>query len=174
MALIVIKFTRLSRKLSLFYRLLEKPLPQVAFLLVFLGFVYCMLAFAGMNIWGINNSEFRRLNVALYTLFTLITLHSDQIFNVITGIHPLFRFNEWWVMFIILLYMIILQYTFMNLFTAIFFEEHRIATLYEETIARKYRKLNDKTKNMWRLWISGLWICCKRKNKDGQLVDEDD
>jgi hypothetical protein len=114
MAFIMIKFTRLSRKLSLFYRLLEKPLPQIISLLIFLGFVYCMLAFSAMHIWGTYNSEFRRLNRSLYTLFTMITLHSNQIFDEVSGIYPLFRFNEWWVLFIILLYMIILQYTFMN------------------------------------------------------------
>jgi len=73
----------------------------------------------------------------------------------------------------LLVYTIILQYTFMNLFTAIFFEEHRIASIYEDTIAKKYRHLNEKNNAMWKNWFKGLVICCKKKqgNKD---EDEED
>jgi hypothetical protein len=174
MGLIIIKFTRLSRKLSLFYRILERPLPQIIFLLIFLGFVFCLLSFAAMHIWGVHNSEFRRLNKSLYILFTIFTLHSDQIFDVIAGLHPLYRFNEWWTFFILLIYTIILQYTFMNQLTATFFEEHRIATLYEETIARKYRHLNEKSNSMWTYWVKGLIVCFKKKDAAGkELPDED-
>ncbi len=173
MGFIIIKFTRLSRKLSLFYRILEKPLPLVLCLLIFLGFVFTLISFAAMHIWGVHNSEFRRLNKALYTLFTIFTLHSDQIFDVIHGLHPLYRFNEWWTLFILLIYTIVLQYTFMNLFTAVFFEEHRIATIYEETIARKYRHLNITNKAMWTLWFKGLVVCCKKKGPTGEVEDED-
>lgn len=61
----------------------------------------------------------------------------------------------------------------MNQFTAIFFEEHRIATIYEETIARKYRYLNDKNNSMWTHWLKGLVVCCKKKGPKGDVLDED-
>lgn len=77
MGFIMIKFTRLSRKLSLFYRILEKPLPLVFFMMLFMGFVFCLFSFSAMQIWGVRNSEFRRLNKAIYTLFSIFTLHSD-------------------------------------------------------------------------------------------------
>lgn len=172
MGFIIIKFSRLSRKLSLFYRILEKPLPLVFCLLLFMGFVFCLFSFSAMHIWGVHNSEFRRLNKSIYTLFSLFTLHSDQIFDVIHGLHPLYRFNEWWTLFMLLTYTIILQYTFMNQFTAIFFEEHRIASIYEDTIAKKYRHLNDKSRAMWKHWFKGLVFCCNKKQANKE-EDED-
>jgi hypothetical protein len=54
---------------------------------------------------------------------------------------------------------IFLQYTFMNLFTAIFFEEQRVFAMFEETIYLKYEHIRRK-RIIFR-WISGLWGCCK-------------
>ena len=60
----------------------------------------------------------------------------------------------------------------MNMFTAIFFEEHRIASIYEDTIAKKYRHLNQKNNAMWKNWFKGLVFCCK-KNQTNKEEDED-
>lgn len=54
----------------------------------------------------------------------------------------------------------------MNLFTALFFEEHRLVTLYEDAINRKYPHLRPKS--VFKKWLMGFCICysyCKTKIK---------
>jgi hypothetical protein len=77
MSLIIIKFMRISRRLSIFYRILERPLILLVCLLISLGFIYCLLAFAASQIWGIYIYEFRRLKTSFYSMFTILTLHSN-------------------------------------------------------------------------------------------------
>lgn len=62
-------------------------------------------------------------------MFTMFTLHSN---TVIGDISTLYLFNETWTFFFMLIYIVFLQYVFMNVFTSIFFEEHRILTFYED------------------------------------------
>jgi hypothetical protein len=75
MALIIIKFTRISRKLSILYAVIERPLLCLAVLFVAMGFVYAMLGFTAMQLWGQNIFEFRSLTLAFQSMFTMFTLH---------------------------------------------------------------------------------------------------
>lgn len=72
-----------------------------------------------------------------------------------------------------------MQYTFMNIFTSIFFEEQRVISMYEEVIYLKYDHL--RRKKTIRVWISGLCACynffkskanlMKVKKKDGDDLE---
>lgn len=159
MSLILLKFTRLSRPLSLFYRLLERPLSYLLPLLVILCLVYTSLGYLSLHLWGVTLSEFRRLNKALYTLLTLFTLHSDQVYFFI---HPLYRFNEWWAFTVVIIHLVFMQYTFMNVVTGVIFEEHRMAVMLE--VAAKW-----KSNNTLGAWLRTGWCCMKRREeKDGE------
>jgi hypothetical protein len=102
-SLFLLKFTRLFRPLASFYRLLERPLPFLLPLLIILGLIYTSLAYMSHHLWGVTLQEFRRLNKALYTLLTLFTLHSDQVYFFI---HPLYRFNEWWAFCVVMIHLV--------------------------------------------------------------------
>ena len=90
-------------------------------------------------------------------MFSIFTLHSQTVIA-----DPMLLFhneNQFWAFFFVAIYVIFLQYTFMNLFTAIFFEEQRVFAMFEETIYLKYEHIRRK-RIIFR-WISGLWGCCK-------------
>jgi hypothetical protein len=129
MALILVKFSRISRKLSILYQVLERPLAYLFMLLLAMCLIYSLLGFVAMQMWGPFHYSFRKINTAFYTMFTMFTLHSN---SVIGDISTLYLFNETWTFFFMLLYIVFLQYVFMNVFTSIFFEEHRILTFYED------------------------------------------
>lgn len=131
MSLILLKFTRLSRPLGTLYRLFERPLPYLMPLLVLLCLIYTSLAYLSHQLWGISLAEFRRLNKSLYALFTLFTLHSDQVYFFI---HPLYRFNAWWAFCVVIFHLVFMQHTFMNVVIAIIFEEHRVSAMIEREV----------------------------------------
>lgn len=165
MTLLVIKFTRISRKLSVLYSVVERPLIYVGILLMSMCFIFTMLAFAAMQIWGPYVSQFRRLRSSFYTMFTMFTLHSNQI---LPDISVLYVWNEWWAFFFMMLYIFFLQYMFMNLFTGIFFEEHRFAMMHEDTFVgknSKHRLLNHD--RVLLSWLSGLFACFRRGPRGG-------
>ena len=160
MCLILLKFTRLSRPLSLFYRLLERPLSYLLPLLTILCLVYTSLGYLSLHLWGVTLSEFRRLNKALYTLLTLFTLHSDQVYFFI---HPLYRFNEWWAFTVVMIHLVFMQYTFMNVFSGVIFEEHRMAVMLEGAAK-------------WKPNSIGAWlrtgICCLKRKQTKESEEE--
>lgn len=107
MALIILKFTRISRKLSIMYAVMERPLVYLSMLLLAMGFIYAMLGFTAMQMWGTYIYEFRTLSAAFQTMFTMFTLHWNQMFEL-GMVYPLYRFNEWWVFFFLMLYLVFL------------------------------------------------------------------
>lgn len=160
MSLILLKFTRLSRPLSLFYRLLERPLSYLLPLLVILCLVYTSLGYLSLHLWGVTLSEFRRLNKALYTLLTLFTLHSDQVYFFI---HPLYRFNEWWAFTVVIIHLVFMQYTFMNVVTGVIFEEHRMAQMVEAAARWKGNTIGA--------WIRTGVLCCCLKGREAKEAE---
>lgn len=92
----------------------------------------------------------------MYTMFATFSLHAN---DMIPKIHELYRFNEWWSFFFLILYVLFLQFTFMNLFTSIFFEEQRLFTIYEDAIYTKYPHL--RRTGIIKQWLMGSLICCK-------------
>jgi len=75
-------------------------------------------------------------------------------------------------------YLIFLQYIFMNIFTSIFFEEQRVVAMNEDIIYSKYEHL--RRKKILKLWFSGLFVCLKackktiKKKKDGKFEIDND
>jgi hypothetical protein len=91
-------------------------------------------------------------------------------------IHPLYRFNEWWVFFFLMLYIVFLQYTFMNIFTSTLFEEHRFHSRCEEALqTKRYEKVRKRA--VFRLWCLSLCIPCRRKpvgvSENGEKIGAD-
>jgi len=159
MCLIILKFTRLSRPLALFYRLLERPLPYLIPLLTLLSLVYTSLAYLCQQLWGVSSlgDNFRRLNKSLYSLLTLFTQHSDQVYFFI---HPLYRFNQGWAGLVVLVHLVFMQYTFMNVVAAVIFEEHRIAEMIDKEASASWKE------GVMRRWLRSA-ICCI-KNRDNK------
>lgn len=164
MSLVLLKFTRLQQKLAMLYRLIEKPLAYILQLFILLSFIYALLSYFTLQLYGPTLYEFRLLTRSFYTMFTLFSLHSDQIYEFI---HPLYRFNEWWTFALLIVYLVFMQYSFMNVITAVFFEEHRIASLYEDALKQK---VMNRRREWWlKAWIKSGFRClvvCKSRRKE--------
>jgi len=48
MALIMVKFTRISRKLAILYQVIERPLAYLFMLLIAMSLIYALLGFVAM------------------------------------------------------------------------------------------------------------------------------
>ena len=53
-------------------------------------------------------------------MFTMFTLHSNE---VVDEAFTLYLYRHFWVFAFIIIYVVFVQYVFMNVFTSIFFEE---------------------------------------------------
>jgi hypothetical protein len=53
MSLIILKFARLSSKLAALYNILERPIVLTFVLLIVLSFIFTLLSFTAMQLWGV-------------------------------------------------------------------------------------------------------------------------
>ncbi|CDW75034.1 UNKNOWN [Stylonychia lemnae] len=173
--LLIIKFNRVSRRLSQLYNMIEKPLFTLFMLMIMLVIIYSLLGYCAEQIWGVDFYEFRSINTAYYSMFSMFSLHSNQI---LPKVEKLYINREFWSFVFIIIYIVFMQYTFMNVFTSIFFEEQRVVSMYEEAIYKKYENL--RRKKIVKQWLSGIFMCCtyckskakqikKLKKKDDNL-----
>lgn len=153
MALIVLKFSRLSPQLATLYHILETPLVLVTMLLIVLCFIYSLLSFTAMQLWGAQVPQFRSLRFSFQSLFSMLTLHSPDL-----DMSLLYRFNNCWPLLFMVLYLVFLQHTFMNIFTSIFLEEYRLALPYPAT------------ETTLREFLAAL-VCCRPKAKAESVQD---
>eukprot|EP00347_Sterkiella_histriomuscorum_P017713 403348280 len=117
-----------------------------------------------------------KITVAYYSMFSMFTLHSNQ---VVDDAYTLYIYRHFWTFVFITIYIVFIQYTFMNIFTSIFFEEQRVIAMFEEVIYQKYEHL--RRKKIVKTWLSSFFICCsfclkkaqslkkKNKNDDNEL-----
>ena len=77
--ILIVKFNRVSRRLSQFYHMIENPLRHLCILLAVLVILYAVLGFVAIQIWGPSFAQFRKLRIGLYSMFTMFTLHSNWV-----------------------------------------------------------------------------------------------
>jgi hypothetical protein len=100
--------------------MLERPLILIFGLMLLLLMIIVILGLTAHQLWGGDIKEFRTLSSSYYTMYSLFELHSV---NAIDNIYSLYKFRGFWGYFYLIFYIVILDYTFMNLFAAIVFEQ---------------------------------------------------
>jgi hypothetical protein len=165
----------MNRKLSMILILVEKPLYLITCLILLLGLIFFIMALAAHHLWGSQIEQFRTLQLTLISMMSLFSLHST---GMVDDIYDLYKFKALWGFFFIIFYIIFLQFSYMNIFTAIYFELQRVNIANEEALMNKHKKLLSK-ESFWKQWIGTLCACikgnpCKRDRRRSKKEDSDE
>ena len=77
LAFIIIKYSRISRRLSQLFAIIEQPCVLLGVLLFGMVVIFALYGFAAYQLWGIYLPQFRKMKTSLYNMFTVFTLHSN-------------------------------------------------------------------------------------------------
>ena len=131
--LMLISYTKVSRRVSLIFGLISKTTPYLGFLVMTYIVLLVLMALIVWQVWGDRLSYFRNLTTAIMYTFALFDLKSMYLGK------DFMRANQYgvdssWLFMLIILFAVVLHYSITLQYSAYFHIYFKIAKRYEENI----------------------------------------
>jgi len=139
-----VRFLKISRRLSILFILIEKPLVLLLLMLALLCCIYLIFCLTAHNLWGAEQKSFRTMTMTVMNNFQLFALKAD---GIVGTTNDLYENKAFWGIIFLISYILLIEFSFMNIFTSIFFERQRITNQLERTLYMKFPHVrNTKSK----------------------------
>ena len=160
--LMLINYTRVSRRVSLIFGLIQKTIWYLLFLVLTYIVSLLLMALIVWQVWGDRLSYFRNLPTAIIYTFALFDLKSMYVGKNFMEANQ-YGVDSLWLFSLIILFAVVLHYSITLQYSAYFHIYFKIALKYENLITDRYPEM--RSNRMARDWLMGF--CqnpCKKKD----------